>query len=307
VKRESGERLSLLLVRLTAFAWLALAAHGRLVVHRAAVYGTVPEPAPQVIGLSLLPLALAWAAVFILSFTPRRGRLCGMRLAQASAAGGVAMGALLLPGALWPRAGATASVMTTFGLAAAAVQALALAGAFRAEGMLRGAARRSASSAVIVGLGAVLSFAQNALVHSQRACYQGESAARAKLRMVASAEAVYQAAAGGAYGPPHCLREPTACLPGYPAHGPTFLDADAWRPTACGYRFAFHPGPPRADAEGRRDALEGYAVTAVPAAPPGSGPKALCIDDTGTPRSSPTGLLPPIVGGRCPEALDIEP
>ncbi len=306
VKRGIGERLSLLVVRLAALAWLVQAAYGRLVIHRAAVYGTVPEGAPQVVGLFLLPLALAWAVVLILSFAPGRGRLSGLRLAQAAATGGVAMGALLLPSVLWPKAGATGSVMALFGLSSAAVQALGLAGAIHAERTLPGATVRSWRSVVIVGFGAVLSFALNALVQSQRACNLGESMARGELRIVASAEAAYQSSAGGAYGPPRCLQEPTTCLPGYPPNGPPFLDAYALRPSKCGYRYEFHPGPRRADPEGRRDTLGGYAVTAIPVAPPGTGPKALCIDDSGTLRSSRTGRLPPIVGGRCPEELDVE-
>src|SRR5262245_34959972 len=125
--------LSLLLVRLGALAWLALAAYGRVGVHRAAVFGTVPEDAPHVVGLFMGPPALALAVVLILPFVPGRCRRDGVRLAQALAAGGIVMGVLLLPSVLWPKAGATGSVMAEFGLWSALVQAIALAGAILAE------------------------------------------------------------------------------------------------------------------------------------------------------------------------------
>jgi hypothetical protein len=283
-----------------------MAAYGRLVVHRAAIYGTVPEDAPRFVALGLAPLALAWLVVLILSFARGRVRLAAVRLARAVAPGGVLMGAVLLPSVLWPRAGGTGSVMTGFGLYSALVQTVAFAASVGADRALRGGVVRSWASAWLPGLGVVLSFALNALVQSQSVCYLGEGRARGTLRALASIEAVYQSSAGGAYGTLRCLREPAACLPSYPANGPVLLDAHTLRPTSCGYRYEFHPGPPLAGVTGVQDALEGFAVTAVPIAPEGSGPKALCIDDSGTLRSSPTGRLPAIVRGRCPDGLEIE-
>jgi hypothetical protein len=301
-----SERLPLVVVRLGALGWLGMAAYGRLIVHRAAIYGTVREDAPRFVGLGLGPLALAWVVVLILSFARGRVRLAAMRLAQAVAPGGVVMGALLLPSVLWPRAGGIGSVMTGFGLYSALVQAVAFAASIHADRALRAGAVRSWASVWLVGLGVVLSFVLNALVQSQRVCYLGESMARGTLRALVSIEATYQSSAGGAYGTLRCLREPAACLPSYPPNGPALLDADTLRPTSCGYRYEFHPGPARAGATGVQEALAGFAVTAIPVAPAGSGLKALCIDDSGTLFSSPTGRLPPIVGGRCPDGLEIE-
>jgi hypothetical protein len=283
-----------------------MAAYGRLVVHRAAIYGSVPEDAPRFVALGLAPLALAWVVVLILSFARGRVRLAAMRLAQAVAPGGVLMGAVLLPSVLWPRAGGTGSVMTGFGLYSALVQTVAFAASIHADRALRGGAVRSWASAWLPGLGVLLSFPLNALIQSQSVCYLGEGRARGTLRALVSMEATYQSAAGGAYGTLRCLREPADCLPTYPPNGPVLLDADALRPISCGYRYEFHPGPPLAGASAVKEALEGFAVTAVPVAPAGSGPKALCIDDSGTLRSSPTGRLPPIVRGRCPDGLEIE-
>ena len=51
-----------------------------------------------------------------------------------------------------------------------------------------------------------------------------EAGAIGDTRTVISAEAAYHAANSGYYGNLTCLSAPTACIGGYPANGPTFLD-----------------------------------------------------------------------------------
>ena len=51
-----------------------------------------------------------------------------------------------------------------------------------------------------------------------------EAAAIGDTRTVISAESAYHAANSGYYGTITCLNQPTACIAGYPANGPTFLD-----------------------------------------------------------------------------------
>jgi prepilin-type N-terminal cleavage/methylation domain-containing protein len=54
-----------------------------------------------------------------------------------------------------------------------------------------------------------------------------ESATIGDIRTVISAEAAYQSANGGWYGPLTCLNQPVGdpCIPNYPATAPTFLDS----------------------------------------------------------------------------------
>jgi type IV pilus assembly protein PilA len=52
-----------------------------------------------------------------------------------------------------------------------------------------------------------------------------EAGAIGDTRTVISGEAAYQSANSGFYGGITCLSVPTSCIAGYPAGGPTFLDA----------------------------------------------------------------------------------
>ncbi len=52
-----------------------------------------------------------------------------------------------------------------------------------------------------------------------------EAGAIGDTRTVISAEAAYHAANSGYYGNITCLNSPSSCISGYPANGPTFLDA----------------------------------------------------------------------------------
>ena len=52
-----------------------------------------------------------------------------------------------------------------------------------------------------------------------------EGSVLGQIRTLISAEAAYQAASGGSYGPPDCLAAPTTCLRAYPVNQPAFLDS----------------------------------------------------------------------------------
>jgi type IV pilus assembly protein PilA len=58
-----------------------------------------------------------------------------------------------------------------------------------------------------------------------------ESAVIGDTRTLISAEAAYNAANTGFYGTITCLNAPSACIPGYTAAGPTFLDAAFAQPS----------------------------------------------------------------------------
>ena len=65
------------------------------------------------------------------------------------------------------------------------------------------------------------------------------------VRSVISAEAAFQSAANGWYGPITCLSVPQGCLVGYPTTAPTFLDATMTARTAkSGYNRSFLDGNP---------------------------------------------------------------
>ena len=124
------------------------------------------------------------------------------------------------------------------------------------------------------------------------------------IRTVISAEAAYQSASGGYYGPPHCLAAPTTCLPAY--SGPTFLDPELASATVKnGYRRMFHAGPVAsattsdAGAPAPTTSLESFAYTAVPVEPGKTGTRGFCGDASGRVCFTPGGSAPALVGGLC--------
>jgi prepilin-type N-terminal cleavage/methylation domain-containing protein len=65
------------------------------------------------------------------------------------------------------------------------------------------------------------------------------------IRSLISAEAAYQSANGGWYGPIACLNKPTAggCIPNYPTNAPTFIDTTvAAQINKSGYSRSFTNG-----------------------------------------------------------------
>jgi hypothetical protein len=87
------------------------------------------------------------------------------------------------------------------------------------------------------------------------ACYvergAPEAGAVGDTRVVISAEAAYQGANSGYYGTITCLAKPAACIPSYPANGPTFLDpgmaaatVTKWNYTRTFFERKSGPGAP---------------------------------------------------------------
>ena len=65
------------------------------------------------------------------------------------------------------------------------------------------------------------------------------------IRTVISAEAAFQSANGGWYGPIACLNKvtPGSCIPSYPTNAPTFVDTNiASQGSKSGYSRSFTPG-----------------------------------------------------------------
>ena len=137
-----------------------------------------------------------------------------------------------------------------------------------------------------------------------------ESAAISDLRTMISAQMAYQGANRGFYDSPECLARPGACIPGYPASGPTFLDpALASAHEKMGYVRTFHAGsaPAQLDpAIASRTSLTGYVYLLVPAVPGRTGIRGFCGDHNGavcfTYPSAPT-----VVEGACPPPPDCLP
>jgi hypothetical protein len=113
-----------------------------------------------------------------------------------------------------------------------------------------------------------------------------ESTALSTVWSVVAAQAAYQAANCGAYGPLECLTTPTSpgCIARYPATARPFLDASLL--PVRGYITAFHPGKP-AELAGLPERCQGasglqsYAYTAVPATQNLTGGHAFCAASTG--------------------------
>ena len=129
-----------------------------------------------------------------------------------------------------------------------------------------------------------------------------EAATIGDVRTVISAEAAYQSASGGYYGPPECLARPKECLPAY--DGPHFLDAQlAEAQVKSGYRRTFHPGPlvdtaldgspvpPRS--------LSTFAYVAVPEKAGQTGVRSFCGDASGRVCAVNAGGID-ASGGECP-------
>lgn len=138
-----------------------------------------------------------------------------------------------------------------------------------------------------------------------------ESGTLGDIRTLISAEAAYQAASGGYYGPPECLAAPTTCLHGYPVNQPTFLDSQlASLMPKAGYKRAFYPGapahPPADGRPGPKGGLLSYAYVAVPLRPGLTGVRGFCGDSTGRICFTTDGSAPPVNDGVCdPGCVDL--
>jgi hypothetical protein len=121
-------------------------------------------------------------------------------------------------------------------------------------------------------------------------------------RMVISAEAGYQAAAGG-YGELRCLAHPSECIPGYT--GRPFLDEELASAVVekNGYRRQFHAGPRMTVASSKAvpsALLKTFAYTAVPLTVGETGQRSFCGDSTGRVCALESGVLPAVTAGACP-------
>jgi type IV pilus assembly protein PilA len=138
-----------------------------------------------------------------------------------------------------------------------------------------------------------------------------EAATIGDIRTVISAEAAYQSASGGAYGPLACLAEPPQCLPEY--SGPHFLDPElASADVKIGYRRTFHPGSPASVASSPAGAplstggLEGFAYVAVPEKVGQTGVRGFCGDASGRICFTTDGSAPEVSDGACaPDCQDL--
>jgi hypothetical protein len=135
----------------------------------------------------------------------------------------------------------------------------------------------------------------------------GESPPIGDTRTVISAMEAYRFSNGGFYeGRLQCLGEPSACIPGYAANGPTFLDPMlvSLDPKG-GYKRSFHPGPPAdaaeiAKAKASSTSVLSYAYVAVPVEVGKTGIRAFCGDSNGIVCFTKDGAMPKIEGGTCP-------
>jgi hypothetical protein len=139
-----------------------------------------------------------------------------------------------------------------------------------------------------------------------------ETAAIADARTIISAEAAYQTVNGGFYDSPQCLFKPSACIPGYPAQGPTFLDwAIASLMVKDGYGRGIFTKPPaqKPGAEVSPSSALSYAVILWPDKPGKTGRRVFCADADGVICFTEDGSRPIVQPDvRCPwEAKDGKP
>jgi type II secretory pathway pseudopilin PulG len=137
-----------------------------------------------------------------------------------------------------------------------------------------------------------------------------EAGALGNVRTMVSAQVAYASANSGLYDKPECLVTPSACIPGYPANAPTFLDASFAAPgPRSGYVYAFHPKPPAGQrpAASSPSSVTGFAYTATPLQQGRTGVRSFCAEESGAICSS-TGVGGRALsaqGGACP--ADCEP
>jgi hypothetical protein len=162
--------------------------------------------------------------------------------------------------------------------------------------LARGQSERIAV-AVVVAIGALASVRLLSFDFGYPPGY--EPGAIGDARTVVSAETTYQFANGGYYDTLECLARPSSCIPGYPANGPTFVDAHLDGPqTSRRYRRWLVPGPsvPNVPPTVSRTSMQRFAFVAVPV---DSRSRSFCADDTGVVQQAPNGITPNVRDGRC--------
>jgi type IV pilus assembly protein PilA len=164
---------------------------------------------------------------------------------------------------------------------------------------IAGIATSALSFLIVIPLGIIAAIAIPSLLRARVSA--NEAATIGDIRTVISAEAAYQGASGGYYGPPECLAAPSSCLPSY--SGAAFLDpAFASATTKSGFRRTFHPGTVvTAGVDGSaapRGSLESFAYVAVPESRQ-TGVRGFCGDSSGRICFTNDGSPPAVVGGVC--------
>jgi prepilin-type N-terminal cleavage/methylation domain-containing protein len=128
---------------------------------------------------------------------------------------------------------------------------------------------------VVAIIGIIAAIAIPSLLRAQVS--SNEAATIGDIRSVISAEAAYHAAAGGYYGTPLCLLEPSGagCIPAYSVTPPTFIDGQIGALTAkSGYERAFFGLP-------LPDGLGWYVYQATPSAQDKTGVRGFSGDCSG--------------------------
>lgn len=167
---------------------------------------------------------------------------------------------------------------------------------------IAGIATSALSLLIVIPLAIMAAIAIPSLLRARTSA--NEAAAIGDIRTVISAEAAYQSASGGSYGPLACLAEPPRCLPEY--SGPHFLDPElASAEVKNGYRRTFHPGPPASAAASVPGApfstggLETFAYVAVPEKAGSTGRRVFCGDSSGRVCAVASGEID-ATSGACP-------
>jgi len=158
--------------------------------------------------------------------------------------------------------------------------------------------------AVILTVGAIASIPILSLTFGHEPAY--EPGAIRDVRDIVSAGAAYESA-NGSYDTLECLYTPSACIPGYPATSPTFLDATLARAEPHhGYRQWLIPGPQVAalPPSASRTSIRKFAYVAVPL---DSDRRSFCGDATGELFIAPNGIAPNIRDGQCDEDPRFKP
>jgi hypothetical protein len=123
-----------------------------------------------------------------------------------------------------------------------------------------------------------------------------EAACVGDMRTVISSEAAYSSSNAGFYDDLTCLATPSACIPGYQATSPTFLDPNMGvvGTTKQGYTRFFHPGanPPVIPTVASGTSMVGYVYGGTPTQQDQTGVKGFAADATGIICFDPAGADP---------------
>ncbi len=142
-----------------------------------------------------------------------------------------------------------------------------------------------------------------ARVHARIAA--NESAAVEDVRAVIAAEKRYALGNRDYYDTFDCLTRPQDCIPGYPASGPTIIDAPlAATAVRHGYHYELYLGPAAPSETAGNvsgSSVTCFAYVAVPVKAGITGQRTFCGDETGAVHVGLPGVATAIVRGQCPQ------